>query len=155
MTLTSQIHDVSGRYVVEVTFQSYRNPTGKCVNCPDTSNRGCCDENFIRQQDQTCSGSSTCDTGIGYCIRPLGATQTSCPPQQATIISRFFHLNTNTFDFSNGQNSNIIPANPVTIASNEPWRVSISSCKTITRAKIYLLFAGNSALYVGIRWSGN
>ena len=136
MTLTSQIHDVSGRYVVEVTFQSYRNPTGRCVNCPDTSNRGCCNENSIRQQDQTCSGSSTCDTGIGYCIRPLGATRTSCSPQQTTITSRFVRLNTNTFDFSNGLNSNFIAANPVTIERNESWRVSISCILAILREYI-------------------
>ena len=122
--------------MVEVTFQSYRNPTGRCVNCPATSNRGCCDENSIRPQNQRCSNSSTCDTGIDYCIRPLGATQTSCSPQQATIISQSVRLNTNTLDFSNGQNSDFIAANPVTIASNESWRVSISSCITITRANI-------------------
>ena len=31
-------------------------------------------------------------------------------------------------DFRNGQNLDVIAANPVTVASNDSWRVSISSC---------------------------
>ena len=41
-------------------------------------------------------------------------------------FGRYVKLETNYMDFTNGQNSDYIPANPVIRRSNESWRVSIS-----------------------------
>ena len=125
----SQVCAVSGNYVVEITFHSYNNPSGRCVYCPPyTTNRGCCDENFVRPQNQRCNFSSTCDTVIGYCIRPLGANHMVCTDEELAggEFGRYVKLETNYMDFTNGQNSDYIPANPVIRRSNESWRVSIS-----------------------------
>ena len=38
----------------------------------------------------------------------------------------YVKIDTNSFDFTNGQNLDFIPANPLTRTFNESWRVSIS-----------------------------
>ena len=38
----------------------------------------------------------------------------------------YVKIDTNSFNFTNGQNLDFIPANPLTRTFNESWRVSIS-----------------------------
>ena len=59
-----QIGCCYGAYVVEVTLHSYSNPSGRCDQCQDGSEPGCCDEPFIRPAGQACPSNSTCDPFI-------------------------------------------------------------------------------------------
>ena len=115
-----------GSYEVEVTIHSYRNPEGRrcglISNCYQTTlvPPGCCDEDTIRPRNQSCQiNRNTCDTGIAYCVLPLGSTQ-PCPFME--MVNSDFEVNTNIFtDIGNmflGIN------NPIEIQSSVPWRVS-------------------------------
>ena len=68
-----------GRYVVEVKFFGYSNPTGQCAECPipnGQTTHSCCDS-FVTTN---CTGSLRCDSFFYFCLRTLGdrGTNNSC-----------------------------------------------------------------------------
>ena len=67
--------------MVEVRLSGYRNPTGRCEECPHERNvepRRCCDD-FNRYSNcfQGNRGRE-CDSYFTYCLRPYGTTFRGC-----------------------------------------------------------------------------
>ena len=108
---------MSGSYRVEVGIHTYDNPTGRCDECQQGPDPGCCDETSTRPADQQCPTSPTCDTFFRYrhCDKDNG---NACEGVQPTFS--LFGPDTNSVDFDN-RNFNI---NPVIVEENEPWNVS-------------------------------
>ena len=109
-----------GSYIVEVTVHSYQNPAGRRVECPGCQPclAGCCDENFVRPANQLCPSTDTCDTGLSYCVGPIGE---ECE-EEDIVPSRQMLLNTNSIDFDS-LGSLLGLDNPVIVERNEPWNV--------------------------------
>ena len=108
-----QIGCCYGAYVVEVTLHSYSNPSGRCDQCQDGSEPGCCDEPFVRPAGQACPSNSTCDSFIRHCVEHVEGTMCD--------NFSFFYPDTNS---RNLDNSDDALDNPVTVQGEEPWEVS-------------------------------
>ena len=99
--------------MVEVTLHSYSNPTGRCDECQDGPEPGCCDEFFVRPAGQACPMSSACDTIIQHCVRE--DTGLMCDS------FTYYSGDTNSLDIDNSVHS---LDNPVIVRGEEPWDVS-------------------------------
>ena len=106
---------MSGDFVVLLTFNSYANPTGCCVECGGGSE--CCDVSSPVPSHENCPVEDTCDIiGLRYCLRDVRSTGISCP----IITINDYQLKES---FWTAGWLFFIP-NPVPIVGEEPWRVS-------------------------------
>ena len=131
-----QLSDVSGSYVMEVSINSYRNPTGRCDECQPGPDPGCCDETSIRPEGDECPENSTCDPFLAYCTSPIGNI---CPTENFLFSPRFFS-NTNNVNFDLA-GSLFGMDNPLVVERNEPWSVSdivgsLFECSALLRASV-------------------
>ena len=65
--------------MVEIEFFGYRNPTGRCADCPIRKGKrvnSCCDD-FSRT---ICNRNARCDSYFYFCLRDLGdrSTKSGC-----------------------------------------------------------------------------
>ena len=119
-----------GENEVVVRAHSYLNPTGRCDECREDNNPdpGCCDESTIRPIDETCPAAESCDTSMIICFRPVGSTieltGVSCQNTNLNITGTTFISNTNSLDFSVGEDSFFGNPNPLVRFSSRAWEVS-------------------------------
>ena len=79
---------VCGDYVVEVSVQSYNNPTNRCVVCTQPgypNNPGCCDDFSMR--DGNCTGELACDNYFTYCLEHFSTSDISSECLTAGVTS--------------------------------------------------------------------
>ncbi len=125
---------MTGAYEVEITFHSYDNPAGRCVQCQGQSfgsTPGCCDENFVRSSSRSCP-SVRCDTAMHVCIRRLSLSGCGLLNQ----VAPDFFLNANNIIFTSlffGLD------NPSVVVDTAPWRVSLINIIIIIAA-MYIIY---------------
>ena len=114
---------VSGSYIVEVNVHSYHNPSGRCAECQDGPEPGCCDETFVRPLDQACPNTSLCDPiMLALYAPPIRGTSGFVSTGDAAMtvaIPESFRVNANSIDFDSDQ---VADFNHV-IEREEPWNV--------------------------------
>ena len=114
---------VSGDYVALLTFHSYTNPTGRCVECGGGSE--CCDVSSPVPSHESCPVEDTCDVGLRYCVRDVGSTGINCPNNNQRLPTAGIFLNSRLIIF----NDSVFGfPNPVPIVGEEPWKVSYNEC---------------------------
>ena len=115
-----QVCLAGGSYVVDVNVHSYWNPSGRCDECQEGPEPGCCDETEVRPADDPCPITAVCDTIIFYCAVPLG--DHICAPTSG-LYSKLYNPNANSLDFD-AEGTLIGTELPLIIEGDEPWRVS-------------------------------
>lgn len=101
---------------MEITLHSYSNPTGRCDECQEGPEPGCCDETFIRPAGQACPSTSACDTAIQHCVQH--AEGTMCDS------FTFYEPDSNSLNLDTSVHG---LDNPVIVRGDEPWDVSVYS----------------------------
>ncbi len=104
-----------------MTFHSYANPTGRCVECGGSTPTlpACCDVSDPVPRGQSCPVQDTCDTALFYCLRALRSTGLCPQSEQITAPAALF----DTRDF-NFDSTFFGLDNPVVFNRAEPWQVS-------------------------------
>ncbi len=123
-----------GSYLVQLTVDSYANPSNKCAECsannPLTGPYGCCDGfDSLR----SCSEPERCDNYFRYCLRQYGtAAETLDCTLGGEITSNFpeeRNFNRDT-DFSSSRVLGL--DNPITLEeANSQWQVYRLNLKSI------------------------
>ena len=106
---------------MEVNVHSYQNPSGRCAECQDGAEPGCCDETVVRPANETCPSTSACDTLIAYCDVPLG--DPPCMPEMGDYSPNFRPNSSTTIDFD-AEGTLLGLDQPLTVEQDEPWIVS-------------------------------
>ena len=112
---------------MEVNIHNYANPTGRCDECQEGRDPGCCDEDDIRPPNIGCPSTSVCDPFIAFCAVPLG--DPACEPMTFTT---FFRTDSNSIDFDS-EGSLLGLDLPVVLERNEAWAVSLELSLVLSR----------------------